>query len=369
MSVSKKISILLLLVIFPSIAGAYNVKKCKGNNFKWNTTSIPLRTDSTSFPPGPWRDAIIESVDLWNRNASNLQFYLSHDDTSVGRWNGQNELWFRTSGNVGGAYVRYSLCSKFLPSRILEADIVYNISQSIPNALTHSKKMYDSMAYDTAAKRSIQTVTIHELGHGIGLSHTNDTYNMMGSDYSHVFVEGTTAYGYVGEDMNNGTVYLYGENSSVIDFGVVHWRWGGVSGEYSIHERTVMTNSLGQPVARAFSNEVIYILTPGQTVQVEFTYENNGSSTGSANIVPARFYVSTNELIGYILDTVHDIPILDTAFTLDRDTVLTTSTMVTIPTTLTPGVYYLGVKLDPDHYIWESEERNNTSYFKFYINN
>src|SRR3546814_5059363 len=45
----------------------------------------------------------------------------------------------------------------------------------------------------TGTQRAIQTTGAHELGHGLILNHVNTEYNIMGSDFAHIHVNGATA--------------------------------------------------------------------------------------------------------------------------------------------------------------------------------
>jgi hypothetical protein len=212
--------------------------------------------------------------------------------------------------------------------------------------------------------RPFQTTAIHELGHALGLAHTNNTYNIMGTDWTHIHANGTTARSYLGEDAANGVVYLYGTSGSTLeDLGVTHWKYLGTSGEYSTHQKTRVTNSSGGALPTfTVSGETGYYVSKGQVVRLELTYENNGKTTQSSSDV--RFYVSTNNTI-----STSDTLLGSTTFSLGRNTVMTTSNSLTIPSSLTSGVtYYLGAVIDADGSLGEMTEGNNATYLPIRIN-
>ena len=64
-----------------------------------------------------------------------------------------------------------------------------------------------------AGTAAIQTTGAHEFGHGLGLLHVNTEYNIMGNDFEHIHVNGSTATAYTGEDAADATVFLYGARS------------------------------------------------------------------------------------------------------------------------------------------------------------
>jgi hypothetical protein len=119
----------------------------------------------------------------------------------------------------------------------------------------------------------------------------------MGTDWTHIHANGSTARSYLGEDAANGAVYLYGTTTAVAeDLALTHWKYLGTSGEYSTHQKTrVYTNTGGSLPTFTVSGETGYYVSKGQVVRFELTYENNGKNTQSSSDV--RYYVSTNDTI------------------------------------------------------------------------
>jgi hypothetical protein len=204
------------------------------------------------------------------------------------------------------------------------------------------------------------------MGHAPGLAHENDTYNIMGQDWTHIEI---TAMGqlvcYAGEDAGNGEVFLYGEDIGGNDLGVTHWKYGGEDGEYSRHTLTWLLSEFGHGV----DSEPIpgvhgvrrYEVRRGSRYQVEFTYENNG--IGDHDDVNIGYYISTSDII-----TTIDRRISTTTMDLSRGTANTRRHTLTIPNDLDVGLtYWLGVIVDYTDDIDEINELNNASWIPIEI--
>jgi subtilase family serine protease len=108
--------------------------------------------------------------------------------------------------------------------------------------------------------------------------------------------------------------------------------------------------------------EKTYKVNAGDTVRVQFTYENNGANTQGG--VKVGFYVSTNNLI-----TTRDDRLGGTTMTLGRNSVYTTEHSVSLPSTLTSGEYYwLGAIIDEEDNVSEEVEWNNATYLPIKVN-
>jgi hypothetical protein len=351
---------LFAIALVPTSAHAYSYKTCLGERIKFDSNSRTIRPSTVSFPAGYWETGIRDTINKFNTNPSNFRYSpTTMDSGGVGRNNGQNEIWGGSGSILSGApAVAYQFwtCYWLFGDHVHmdEVDVIFDYAS--PFRWT-ADTVKSSLIRYTGTKRALQTTGAHELGHGLILNHVNTEYNIMGSDFEHIHVNGSTATAYTGEDAADGAVFLYGVRSTWSDLGVVHWKYSGPSGEYSDHEKTVVYNTTGSVLPTVDVNgELGYRVGRGQTVRAEFTYENNGAST--RNGIAVGYYISTNDLI-----TTGDRKIGSASFTLARDNVLTTSIDVRIPSDLLAGTnYWLGVIIDDTNAILENVESNNATY-------
>lgn len=348
-----------------SPASAYRYNTCGDKVVKWSGTGKTMYPNSGSFPAGYWEDGIRETVRAFNRNPSKFRYGTVMDTGGVGISNGQSEIWGWPGWLIADApavAVRTWTCYWLFGwnTWMNEVDVIYNYDS--PFRWTASKSKYSLFNYQ-GSLQSLHTAGAHELGHGLPLEHENTEYNIMGADYSHIHVNGSIANAYIGEDASDAAVFLYGDRGGWQDVGVVHWKYYGPSGEYSSHTRTEIYNSEGtQRVPWAFINgEIGHRVYRGQWVQVEFTYENNGSTNYAG--IPVGYYISTNDYI-----STGDRLISSRSFALGRDNVYTGKRLVQIPTDLEPDTnYWIGVIIDNKNYIAEAVEWNNATYIPIYV--
>ena len=347
-------------VICSTDASAYSYSTCLGENLKWSSNSKALRASPVSFPTGYWRDGLQDGTNAANLNPSKFRYSLTTDGSTLGRNNGQSEVWGATGSILQGSPARaywWYTCFWFFGDHVHmdELDIVFDYGTSpwIWTAGTYKS----SLTGYGGSLRPLQTTACHEFGHGLTLNHVNTEYNIMGSDYEHLSVNSSTARAYMGEDAADAAAFLYGERSgSWEDLGVVHWKYSGASGEYSDHTRTkIYTSSGGALPTYTVNSETGYRVSPGDSVLAEFTYENMGKTTQT---VPVGYYISTNAQI-----TTSDTRIGSTTFTLGRGNVYTTTVRLTIPSTLSRNTtYWLGAIIDERDSISEAVEWNNATY-------
>lgn len=363
-----KIAVTLLVAVTLSIgagpASAFSYKKCGDRIIKWGSNSKTLYANSTSFPPGYWENGIRETVRAFNRNPSKFRYGITMDTGGVGRGNGQSEIWGWPGSKISGfpavAFQRWTCYWLFgWRAGMKEVDIVFNYDS--PFRWTASKSKYSLIRYQ-GTKRSLHTTGVHELGHGLILNHVNSEYNVMGADFEHIHVNGSTANAYMGEDASDGAVFIYGDRGGWEDVAVVHWKYSAASGEYSDHRKTVIYNSSGGVLPTVNVNgETGYRVSRGQWVQVEFTYENNGSNYQSS--IQTGYYISSNDYI-----STYDRRVAGRSFNLSRDNVYTTTTWVRIPADLSPNRnYWTGVVIDETNRIFEAVEWNNATYIPIYV--
>jgi len=350
----------------PELASAYSYKSCLGHAIKFGSSTQTMNASTVSFPSGYWETGIRDTVNKFNRNPSNFRYTISMDSGGVGRNNGQNEVWGGTGSILSGAPAiayQYWTCYWFFGDHVHmdEVDVIFDYGT--PWQWT-ADTLKSSLIRYTGSLRAIQTTGAHELGHGLILNHVNTEYNIMGNDFEHIHVNGSTATAYTGEDAADGSIFLYGARSPAWeDVAVVHWKYSGASGEYSDHTKTVIYNNAGAVLPTIDVNgETGYRVNRGQTVRAEFTYENNGANTQTG--IQVGYYISTNDLI-----TTFDRKIGSAVFSLSRDNVFTTTVNLVIPNDLSPNTnYWLGVIIDDNGAIRESVESNNATYTPIHVN-
>lgn len=355
----------LVLAAHAPQAFAFSYKTCLGEKIKFSGTSRVLWASNVSFPAGYWENGIFDAIDKFNLNPGNFVYNKGIVYGSVGRDNGYNEVWGTSDqGLLDGAPARafqYWTCYWAFGDRVHmdEVDIVFDYGTS-PFIWTADTWKYSLIRYGGSG-RALQTTGAHEFGHGLILNHVNTEYNIMGADYEHIHVNGSTATAYPGEDAGDGAVFLYGLRPGPFeDLGVVHWKYSGASGEYSDHTRTVLYDTGGATLPYTTENEEpVFFVSAGQTVQAEFTYENNGANAKNTDI---GYYLSYDDYV-----TTGDRFLTWTSVSLTRGDVLTSTYTLTIPSDLTPGDYWLGAIIDDLSVIPENVEVNNATYIRFRV--
>ncbi|MFO1036419.1 MAG: hypothetical protein U1E45_06215 [Geminicoccaceae bacterium] len=356
-----------LLCALSAPAMAYNVNYCLGTKIKWGTNSPALGASSVSFPTGYWRNGLQRTVDLTNQNPTPFFFTLGTDSGGVAIDNGQNEVWGSTSASVlqGAPAITYWQDTCFWFFGVIthrdEADVVFDYNA--PFQWT-ADELKSSIIRYTGTRRQLQSTGVHELGHALGLLHVNTEYNIMGADFEHIWANGSAARGYLGEDASDGAVFLYGPWSfNYQDLGVAHWKYSFADGQYSRHVKTGIYNTSGILLPTWNVNgETGYRVNRGQSVQVEFSYENNGKNTQTVN---TGWYISTNDVIS----RTDRLIATNTGMTLARDNVLTYRRTLTIPSNLTRGRnYWLGTIVDKESRVSDSVPSNNATYIPIHVN-
>ncbi|SDX15148.1 hypothetical protein [Nitrosomonas oligotropha] len=351
----------LFLASMTQQAFAYTTIKCGGSSTKWSGNNYTVRASSVGFPVGPWRDALSSVISHWNGNPSNLSFGVVWNEPAVAANNNENEAWWEANNGPNiGTYPAVTYVWFKSDCALKEADVIFN--NSVAYHYTTSKT---SLWPYGGANRPFQTTAMHEFGHAAGLAHTANTYNIMGSDWTHIHANGATATAYSGEDANNGLVAVYGLwAGGPEDLGVVHWKHIGSSGEYSTHGRTRILNTSNIELTKvAGTTEPVYRVNKGQTIKLELTYENLGKTSPLAAKV--GYYLSSNDII-----SVADRFLGEGNVTLYRGVPDTTfNTFLVIPSDLVSGqTYWVGAIIDYNNAYSERSETNNATYIGIRVN-
>jgi hypothetical protein len=356
--------VLILLLAVPQVA-AYTITYYNGNPIKDKDGKLTFRASAVGFPSsGNTRPALETALARWNQCPGKFTFYVPNwGDGSVGRYNGQNEVWFTTSQNIlDGAPAKCIKTYAYLLSNphIIEADMVFDADVPWSFTSIQSNKWNYGGNY-----RSFIGTAIHEAGHAFGLKHNNYSYNIMGQDTTHIHANNGAVRPYAGEDGCSGELFLFGSQSPAQnDLSISQWKYDKADGEYSQHIRCkVYSQSTGNIISNnSFNGQPRYNVNKGSSYDVQFTYENNGLN--NFNGIKVGFFVSTNDHI-----TTLDQRIGGTTLNLARNQVYTRKLGMTIPAGLVSGAtYYLGVVVDEDSAISEVSEANNRTYHQIRIN-
>ena len=340
-------------------------RECNGNKIKWGSNTVTMRASNVSFVPGSsFTSSLQTSINRVNDNPSKFNFSLALGDSSVGRNNNQNEIWFSNNPDIldGAPAIALSWRHWYWlfgwHYGIDEVDVVFNVATNYTTSMAKT-----SLWPFGGPARPFQTTAIHEFGHALGLKHENRWYNIMGQDWDHIHVNGNTARSYLGEDAADGSVHLYGATTGTMeDVSLTNFKYQGTSGEYSTHQPTRMYNS-SDAVLSSFidEGERRYRASKNQTVKLELTAENNGKSYQEVKIA---YYISSNSTI-----TTLDRLIGTGNLTLGRNQPYTFKRTLVIPGDLTSGNdYWVGAVIDYDNALGETVSSNNATYIPIRIN-
>lgn len=377
--IGKTIVLLFLasVIIISLQAQAYTTYWCGEEEIKWSSDNVGFEAASISFPAeSVARDALQNSINLWNRNPSRFDYSLRSGEI-IGRGNGQNEIWFsldeslfdieESSGLAAGVTMTWWDCididvnvfESFFHwnySALVETDVIFN---------AHLEWTYgtsrDNMTSYGGSRIPFEEVTLHELGHAQGLDHSSAEYNLMYPYCCDYFqTNGGNARSYPGEDASDGSVHLYGLNPQPReDVAVAHWEGSPPRfTKLSSAEEGLLAGYVMEGEAEDYF--LGGVAKNGEEIRLQLTYENNGTS---GQLVDVGFYLSTNDLI-----TTGDTRIGGTSLFLTRDNVYTRSDLIQLPDNLTPAtLYYIGAIVDENNEISETYENNNATYLPLLI--
>lgn len=331
---------------------------CNGNLIKRHNTNVLYRFEQMGFPAGSvWRTPATSAVRKANQNPSVMRGTVQWNENGVGLNNSENEIWWTHAITAPADAPQHWNCATGV---LISSDIRLSNSES-HNWTPYGTTKADSLAYG-GGSRPLENTLLHELGHAMGLDHTTDTQSIMGTDWTFVHANGATQRPYLGPDASNALAVLYG-STHFSDLSVSHWRHTGSAYGYATHGRTRVFDLEGNVLfSYESAGEPIYHVDRGQTVQVEFTYENNGDT---ARVFDIDFLLSTDNVINRADRNIGG----RTDISLPAAYTWTKAFPVTIPADLTSGVvYYLGVKIDSTNKHAEVTEANNWTYVGISIN-
>jgi hypothetical protein len=321
-------------------------------NSRWISNSATIRLHGLSFPnASPELNAFVAAKEEWNLNPSNFRFNLLFGDTFAAVGNGESETWF--SPVISAPAETWPVFDQ--AGWIVEKDIIFKSDFCWSFNYTNYAALD---AYGASPCRLMEATAVHELGHALGLEHEADEYNVMGSAFSHLHVNGSMVDAYVGEDASAGAVALYGQPAGAgDDVSVTHWKWDEVgtgTDEYSHHMRVQLFNSSGTALLPTVGGTNRFKVNRGQRIQIEFTYENSGANDQSPLVYlvlsPDNWITRYDRLLGTQTPG------------LIRNNVYTRKYAVTVPADATPGLQYIGAVVDPLDEIDEVDETNNATW-------
>lgn len=292
------------------------------------------------------------------------------DDNGWGRPNWENEIALVSTSSLnslcGGAGGACAL-GWWDNGGISEYDILFT-STAAGTPWEFGTLTNDHRNYDSSGGRPFLCTAMHEMGHGLGLSHENDRYNIMGADWNVVATNGSTFRCEIGSDAMLGLVAQNGFGASKTDFGVSHFVYAGKSANpaYSAHRRGSVfdTPKPAFPLVwfpASFTTdptndrERVYDVTADSTIWFEYTVQN---ASTVAMAIPVDFVLSTNSTIDG-----GDAVLGSAVHFLGAGQVYTAVGSIHLPydAAIVPD-WYLGVRADPSGSVAESLETNNSVY-------
>ena len=288
----RQLPIFLSLMIFafmiaqPEKARAYMLPDgCNGSSVSWSNL-VPTFRANTFAGASPSGD-FAETISLFSRNPTNLSFwqFIDFGMYNVGFNNGHTEVWpllELTEADIFNGDLFASVGSYNLDGcDIVEGDVVFNLAYQWAN--TNQKSDYDSYG-DGSPDLSGKVAGLHELGHLAGFAHDCCIYNVMGLSWRHLWANDPDASVYLGEPLVAGIVDTYGNVGPPTlqqrEVSVSHWQYDScATGGYSEHRRTSMFDQSGDELAMVPGEvEPRFIAAAGQTIDVDFTFENQGTT-------------------------------------------------------------------------------------------
>ena len=391
------------LLLVGASANAASWLKCDGDSekkikFSGNSTTAEI---STWNYPANWRSKIKDAIKIVNTNPSPFWINTVERSNGVGDLNGENEVYYADIDFPGVARM-WPYCYNWSWEKTF-LGIVYDSASGIEFGLEEVDVILDSTTWADhdnnpstpdvgtprpwtlssdksqvneygGSKIMAESVLVHEFGHFLGLMHVNAEYNIMGDSWDHMITQNGKTRSYFGEDASKGARQLYGtQNTWYRDLSVSHFRYTGVSGEYSAHGRTRPAKKnggkwLGLPIYSGTSDgsviEPIYGVDLGDRIRFEYTVENNGKQT--ENNVRGGIYISTNDWIStsdrrISTHTWSSIAAQGAAYTFTYE--------ITIPNDLDQQrVYWVGYIIDDNNRVPEKIGNNNAAYVPVWIN-
>lgn len=325
----------LLLSIIPAPANAGSYRTCNGDPVV--LTGDPTTQISTvSFPVGSIsRQDLDNVISHWNNmQGMTLEFDpIVNFSGSYAFDNGKNEVVFQNISGLGLTTIQLDSCFWWFESQhIQEFDIEIDAGTSW---------LFGAPPENTNdGNNSLRYTIVHELGHALGLLHTNDSP-----------VASVMKQSFKGQSWSGGGAFSrlhpFGDDSFTSRFLYPH----------SNSHRDIATSAFEVIPSSGNATETMANTTITVTAGGNFTARGSFSNLGNATENFEIIYVlSTNDIIS-TLDTV----VASGTGTAPAGSFHTFSWTASVPSSLPAGTYSLGLILDPNNTISEQLEGNNVT--------
>lgn len=315
----------------PSWAASYF--SCGGEPRTWESDRVNFYVRTGSFPDNSAdRRSLDRAVAAWNSNSPGNRFRFatySHAGNAYRSGDGYNSIlatndfgW--STGTLAATLIRFQTCAWFYDGSIVETDILFN-----PNVAWNKSTRPRAGQLGT----SMTLVATHELGHAMGLAHSDWLPATMNSFHPNGGPLGNRDDPDPHADDAYGARLLYNDFwASATDVSATAYRLGGLG----------VSREIPAPSSAR----------RGSRVTFQYTVGNRGRYP-LVNL-PVNFYLSTNRWI-----STADRLIGQTAVTLSPGAEITRTVTFTVPWSVARGYYYLGWVADPTNALYESDEDNN----------